>query len=70
MNAEASAIEHDLRRPIFTAFHGSVSIAVAVFAIASSFVSTMAGTFATSLLSRDRRSALPGSWSMFPCRPA
>ena len=51
MNAEASAIEHDLRRPIFTAFHGSVSIAVAFFAIASSFVSTMAGTFATSLLS-------------------
>ena len=51
MNAEASAIEHDLRRPIFTAFHGSVSIAVALFAIASSFVSTMASTFATSLLS-------------------
>lgn len=51
MNAEASAIEHDLRRPIFTTFHGSVSIAVAVFAIASSFVSTMASTFATSLLS-------------------
>ena len=51
MNAEASAIEHDLRRPIFTTFHGSVSIAVALFAIASSFVSTMAGTFATSLLS-------------------
>jgi MFS family permease len=51
MNAEASAIEHDLRRPVFTAFHGSVSIAVAVFAIASSFISTMAGTFATSLLS-------------------
>ncbi len=50
MNAEASAIEHDLRRPIFTTFHGSVSIAVALFAIASSFVSTMAGTFATSLL--------------------
>ena len=40
-----------LRRPIFTTFHGSVSIAVAVFAIASSFVSTMASTFATSLLS-------------------
>ncbi len=50
MNAEASAIEHDMRRPIFTTFHGSVSIAVALFAIASSFVSTMAGTFAASLL--------------------
>lgn len=51
MNAEASAIEHDLRQPIFTAFHGSVSIAVAMFAIASSFVSTMLSTFATSLMS-------------------
>jgi MFS family permease len=51
MNAEASAIEHDMRRPIFTTFHGSVSLAVAMFAIASSFVSAMASTFATSLLS-------------------
>jgi MFS family permease len=50
MNAEASAIEHDLRRPIFTAFHGSVSIAIALFAIASSFVSTLVNTFATSCL--------------------
>jgi len=50
MNAEASAIEHDLRRPIFTAFHGSVSIAIAFFAIVSSFLSAIAGTFATSML--------------------
>lgn len=50
MNAEASAIEHDLRRPIFTTFHGSVSIAIAFFAIVSSFTSAMAGTFATSML--------------------
>ena len=50
MNAEASAIEHDLRRPIFTAFHGSVSIAIALFAIASSFVSTLVNTLATSCL--------------------
>jgi len=50
MNAEASAIEHDLRRPIFTTFHGSVSIAIALFAIVSSFLSAMAGTIATSLL--------------------
>ena len=50
MNAEASAIEHDLRRPIFTRFHGSVSIAIAFFAIVSSFTSAMAGTFATSML--------------------
>jgi MFS family permease len=50
MNAEASAIEHDLRRPIFTTFHGCVSIAIALFAIASSFVSTMVNTFATGCL--------------------
>ncbi len=50
MNAEASAIEHDMRRPIFTAFHGSASAGLPVFAIASSIVSTNIGTFATSLL--------------------
>ena len=50
MNAEASAIEHDMRRPIFTAFHGSASAGLPVFAIASSLVSTSMGTFATSLL--------------------
>ncbi len=50
MNAEASAIEHDMRRPIFTAFHGSASAGLPVFAIASSLVSTSIGTFATSLL--------------------
>ena len=50
MNAEASAIEHDMRQPIFTAFHGSASAGLPVFAIASSIVSTNIGTFATSLL--------------------
>ena len=50
MNAEASAIEHDLRRPIFTTFHGSVSITIAFFAIVSSFMSAMVSTFATSIL--------------------
>jgi MFS family permease len=43
MNAEASAIEHDLRRPIFTAFHGAVSLSIAGFAILSSFVSAQFG---------------------------
>lgn len=50
MNAEAVALEHDLRRPVFTAFHGAVSLGVAVMAIASSFVSTLIGTWATGLL--------------------
>lgn len=50
MNAEASAIEHDMRRPIFTAFHGSASAGLPVFAITSSLVSASIGTLATSLL--------------------
>ena len=50
MNAEAVAIEHDMRRPVFTAFHGSVSAGVAAVAIASSFISTLLGTWATGLL--------------------
>jgi MFS family permease len=50
MNAEASALEHDMRRPVFTAFHGAVSTGVATIAIASSFISTMIGTWATGLL--------------------
>lgn len=43
MNAEASAIEHDLRRPVFTMFHGSVSLSVAFFAIASSLITARFG---------------------------
>ncbi len=50
MNAEASALEHDMRRPVFTAFHGAVSVGVAVMAIASSFISTSIGTWATGLV--------------------
>ena len=33
MNAEASAIEHDVKKPIFTAFHAVASLSMAVFAI-------------------------------------
>lgn len=50
MNAEASAIEHDMRKPIFTAFHGSASAALPVFAIASSIISTTLGTQVTGVL--------------------
>lgn len=50
MNAEATAIEHDLQRPVFTAFHGCVSLGVASAAIAASFISTMIGTWATAFL--------------------
>jgi hypothetical protein len=50
MNAEASAIEHDLGRPVFTTFHACVSIAIALLAITSSIVSTLLGPLATSCL--------------------
>ncbi len=50
MNAEAAAIEHDMRRPVFTAFHGAVSCGVAIVAIIASYLPTFAGTWATGLL--------------------
>ncbi len=53
MNAEASFVEHQLGRPIFTSFHASVSMGVAVFAIVGSWLSTNYGSLAASL------SALP-----------
>ncbi len=50
MNAEASAIEHDMRKPIFAAFHGAASTGMPVLAILSSFLSTELGTWATGLI--------------------
>ncbi len=44
MNAEGGAIEVDLKRPVYTAFHGSASLSVAIFAIVSSILSTNYGT--------------------------
>lgn len=49
MNAGGAAIERDLRSPIFSAFHACVSSGVLVLAIASSFLSTEIGTWATAL---------------------
>lgn len=51
MNAEAVALEHDLRRPIFMAFHGAVSAGVGVMAVAASFLSTAAGTWSVGVVS-------------------
>jgi MFS family permease len=45
MNAEASAIEHEVRKPIFTAFHGAVSLAMAAAAIISSYLTNLFGPF-------------------------
>jgi MFS family permease len=47
MNAEAVAIEHDMRRPVFMTFHGAVSAGVAVISVLASYLSTMLGTWAT-----------------------
>ena len=51
MNAEGGAIEVDLKRPVYTAFHGSVSLSLAFFAIASSLLSTTYGPWAAALAS-------------------
>ena len=44
MNAEAVALEHDLRRPVFMTFHGGVSAGVGVMAVAASWLSIEWGT--------------------------
>ena len=49
MNAEAAAVEHDMGKPIFSAFHGSVSLGMPAFAILSSFLSVQVGSWATGL---------------------
>jgi predicted MFS family arabinose efflux permease len=49
MNAEASYVESDLKKPIFTAFHASASLSTAIFAIFGSFVTVEMGTPITAL---------------------
>ena len=51
MNAEGSAIEHDVRRPVFTAFHGSLSLTIPVFALLGSYLSASTGPWLISVLS-------------------
>ncbi len=41
MNAEASIVEHDLGRPVFSSFHGTAILFIAGFAIVSSIVSAV-----------------------------
>lgn len=50
MNAEAVALEHDVRRPIFMTFHGGVSAGVGAMAVAASWLSTQWGTWAVALV--------------------
>ena len=49
MNAEGSAVENDLKRPVFTGFHGCVSLGIALFAILSSFLTARFGPGASAL---------------------
>lgn len=50
MNAEAVALEHDLRRPVFMTFHGGVSAGVGIMAVAASWLSTQWGTWVVALV--------------------
>jgi MFS family permease len=50
MNAEASAIETELARPVFASFHGSASAGVAVFAILGSLVATWTAPWVAGIL--------------------
>ena len=50
MNAEAVALEHDMRRPVFMAFHGAVSAGVAMMAVATNFLSTAVGTWSVGVV--------------------
>jgi predicted MFS family arabinose efflux permease len=50
MNAEASYVESDLKKPVFTAFHGSASLSTAIFAILGSLVTVGAGARVTALV--------------------
>ena len=49
MNAEASYVESDLGKPVFTAFHASSSLSTAIFAIFGSLVTVGMGTSVTAL---------------------
>ncbi len=50
MNAEASAIETDLARPVFASFHGSASAGVALFAILGSLLAAWISPWMAGLL--------------------
>ncbi len=50
MNAEASAIETEMARPVFASFHGSASAGVAAFAILASLVAAWTQPWVAGLL--------------------
>jgi hypothetical protein len=68
MNAEGGAIEVDLQRPVYTAFHGSVSLSVAFFAITSSLLSTTYGPWASVLASSSM--VFIAMWLVYTAVPA
>ncbi|CAN5468995.1 MFS transporter [soil metagenome] len=69
LNAEASRIESDLGRPVFTSFHGAASVGMAIFAIIGSLLTVEMGLKATALL---LALLVAGGWlllySAFPSR--
>ena len=50
MNAEGTAIETDLGKPIFSLLHACVSLGMPVMALVASYLSTEVGTWATGLV--------------------
>jgi MFS family permease len=69
MNAEGSVIEHDLARPVFTVFHGGLSVAVAVSAILSSLLTDSLGPLASCAVALAVIAfAVWGVWSHTPFR--
>lgn len=51
MNAEGTAIETDMGKPIFSLFHACVSLGMPAMALVSSYLSAQVGTWSTGLVS-------------------
>jgi MFS family permease len=49
MNAEASIVEHEIKRKVFSTYHGTVSLTLAVFAILASLISVLLAPWFTLL---------------------
>jgi MFS family permease len=70
MNAEGSAIEHDLQKPVFTTFHAILSLMIAVAAILSSLLTDGYGTLASCTI--PAVAIMAAMWSTYrymPTRP-
>ena len=70
MNAEGSIVEHELRRPVFSSYHGAASLGIAAFAIIASLVSAaLAPWFCAVLASVPLALAWIAVYTTIPSRP-